>query len=382
MGLDMDVILTYTPGFDDPNKSDHVLLGEFFEYLQPLSRRGLHLSGIIYFHRINDTRMLGSAQRTLRLLTLCIGDQYLRHVRLCTTMWNPVDKDLFESREKQLKMKFWTELIDKGARVERFDGTQSSAWKIIENLVGSVPFPDKTNESQFDKPSDTKPLSEMKERRQAIRSLEDTLQDLQEKLLVAQRQSTESDFCNFNNQPDITELSTEERVLKGQIRIVEELKNKFLSPGTHHNNSPGAELSSGLSFANPTGSDDHSFTVENNPHLSRAKSAEPRSDYRNSQIQPPFTSECSSAIEQGRSSESRFGRRVSGSPYLMGPGSEEHIETGALRQLPEYWRDVGGGFRSETQEVEQGSSGLHIQDSEAIPLDQRDWYHGQERKAY
>src|ERR1700744_965096 len=60
--LDMDVRLVDTPGFDDPNKSDHVLLGEFAEYLQHLSSQGLSLWGIIYFHSINDTRMFRSAQ--------------------------------------------------------------------------------------------------------------------------------------------------------------------------------------------------------------------------------------------------------------------------------------------------------------------------------
>ncbi|KIW70872.1 hypothetical protein PV04_03107 [Phialophora macrospora] len=350
--LDMDVILIDAPGFDDPNKSDPVLLIEFSEYFQHLASRGLSLWGIIYFHRINDTRMYGSAQRTLQLLALMIGERYLRHVRLCTTMWNQVDRERGESREEQLKTKFWTELIDKGAQVERFDGTPRSARSIIEDLVRSVQFPDTTiHDSQFDRPGDRRALSETEEGRLALRSLDDTLQELQESLHGIQRQLTEPDFQNFGSQPDHTELFTQERVLQGQIRIVEGLKASFLNPGSPQSHGPEADVFTRSSLAQQSPDPAYSsFPMHNDPRDSWNDSAAPQLDPRALRGQRSFGGGTGSlALDPGVDFEPPFRQRGSHSPRFAGGGrgSQEHIEAGGgggFHQLPEQPRGFDQAF--------------------------------------
>jgi hypothetical protein len=285
--------------------------------------------------------MYGSAQRTLQLLAMMVGELYLRHVRLCTTMWDQVDRERGELREEQLRTKFWAELIDKGAEVERFDGTSRSARSVIENLVRSVQFPDTTiHDSQFDRTGDRKALSETEEGRLALRSLDDTLLELQESLHAIQRQLTEPDFQNFGLPPDHTELFTQERVLQGQIRIVEGLKASFLNPATQHTDSPEADVFTRSSLAqHPPDPAYSSFPMHNDPRASWDDSAASQLDSRTLRGQRSFSGGTDSlALDPGTDFEPPFRNRGPRSPRLAGAGAgaglgyEEHVEAG------------GGGF--------------------------------------
>jgi len=131
----LNIILLDTPGFDDRQKPDIVLLEEFVRYLQRLSMEGIGLAGIIYLHRINDNRMQGSAQTNLHLLTELCGDDFLKHVILVTTMWDCTEEKIGLAREEMLKTKFWKPLIDKKATVERFRDDRYSAGIIISKLL-------------------------------------------------------------------------------------------------------------------------------------------------------------------------------------------------------------------------------------------------------
>lgn len=68
---------------------------------------------------------------------LC-GDKAASGVRLVTTMWDKAkNRELAESRVKQLEGNFWKPLMDAGARHKRFErNTSKDAWKIIDDLTG------------------------------------------------------------------------------------------------------------------------------------------------------------------------------------------------------------------------------------------------------
>jgi hypothetical protein len=55
------------------------------------------------------------------------------HVTLVTTMWDHLVPEVGEEREKQLKESFWQDMIAKGCAIQRFDGTEEGAWRIIES---------------------------------------------------------------------------------------------------------------------------------------------------------------------------------------------------------------------------------------------------------
>lgn len=65
---------------------------------------------------------------------LC-GDEALKNVILCTTMWSSVSPEVGAEREEVLRTMFWKDLIDRGASAVRFDGTRIDALNILSRLM-------------------------------------------------------------------------------------------------------------------------------------------------------------------------------------------------------------------------------------------------------
>jgi hypothetical protein len=224
------ILLLDTPGFDDANKPDIILLEEFVEYLRKISRRGLRLSGIIYFHRINNNRMYGSAQKNLQLLTKICGDQFLRHVHLCTTMWSHIDKEVGDSREEQLKSEFWKDLIDNGAMVERFDGSHESAIAIIDNSLRRASADNTILGIQLESINEQKPLSETEAGRVALEELQSTLQKYHHSLEDVDQQEEELEKNGYwPNSPERIELGNERGEILEKMEVLRGLEQRFLS---------------------------------------------------------------------------------------------------------------------------------------------------------
>lgn len=136
------VWLIDTPGFDDTNRSDAEVLKDVAFWLAAAYTRETQLAGIIYLHRITDVRMLGSAKRNLRMFKQLCGANNLNSVILVTTHWSdkkgkPVPEDVGQQRINELveTNEFWGEMVQRGSRVERHDGTSESANRIVSNLV-------------------------------------------------------------------------------------------------------------------------------------------------------------------------------------------------------------------------------------------------------
>ncbi|KAI1747909.1 P-loop containing nucleoside triphosphate hydrolase protein [Xylaria castorea] len=128
------VYLVDTPGFDDTNRSDTEVLRTLAAWLTTTYSSGVKLSGILYLHRINQTRMQGSALKNISLFRSLCGDNALKKVVLVTTMWDVTESDIAESRERQLKetSKYWGGMVAKGSQAIRHDNTRKSACALIE----------------------------------------------------------------------------------------------------------------------------------------------------------------------------------------------------------------------------------------------------------
>ncbi|KAI1271868.1 hypothetical protein F5Y07DRAFT_381607 [Xylaria sp. FL0933] len=131
------VYLVDTPGFDDTNRKDAEILRILATWLTSTYAGGVKLSGIIYCHRINQTRMQGSALKNIRAFRSLCGDDALSKVVLVTTMWDIESSDIAARREKELKEtpKYWGDMITKGSQVLRHDNTQKSAFALIETFI-------------------------------------------------------------------------------------------------------------------------------------------------------------------------------------------------------------------------------------------------------
>ncbi|KAI0543511.1 P-loop containing nucleoside triphosphate hydrolase protein [Xylaria curta] len=128
------VYLVDTPGFDDTNRSDTEVLRTLAAWLTATYSSGLKLSGVLYLHRINQTRMQRSALKNIALFRSLCGDDALKKVVLVTTMWDITEHAIAESRERQLKetKDYWGSMVTKGSQVIRHNNTRQSAFDLIE----------------------------------------------------------------------------------------------------------------------------------------------------------------------------------------------------------------------------------------------------------
>jgi len=98
------------------------------------------ITGIIYFHNINEPRVTHLAYRAKEIFYDICGGDAMRNVILCTSQWDKLmDKAEGERRESQLLGEFWKKMIDDNARTARHNNTRESAGRILELILGSNP---------------------------------------------------------------------------------------------------------------------------------------------------------------------------------------------------------------------------------------------------
>ena len=98
--------LVDSAGFDDNRMSDTAVLAKLAQYLL----NGPKIHGIIFCHRISDTRLTGSAAKTAQIIHSLIRPGFQGRVALVSTMWDRVrDKKVALRRECELleHERFW-----------------------------------------------------------------------------------------------------------------------------------------------------------------------------------------------------------------------------------------------------------------------------------
>jgi hypothetical protein len=130
-----NILVIDTPGFDDSVRSDSDIIFEISATLSAQAALGVRLLGIIYMHDITVPRMRGSSKRELEMLRLIAGKKNYKHILLVTTKWgDPTRVREFENRQFELQDNYWSDLIDGGAGVHRFEGSNGSARSIVAQL--------------------------------------------------------------------------------------------------------------------------------------------------------------------------------------------------------------------------------------------------------
>jgi hypothetical protein len=130
-----------TPGFDDSRLSDREILRILVTWLETSLRAGEKLAGIMYFYRITDPRMQGSALTNLQTFKKLCGQDCFSNIILGTSFWGAVDKTIGEEREKQLKENgdFWAGMVRRGSGILRIPETQQKARDLIFRFAGNKP---------------------------------------------------------------------------------------------------------------------------------------------------------------------------------------------------------------------------------------------------
>lgn len=81
--------------------------------------------------------MGGTPLKNLRNFEELCGKNMLRNIVLTTTMWDNVDQDTGNTRERDLEF-FWKGMITRGSTIRRFEGTRDSAFQVIRPLLDAA----------------------------------------------------------------------------------------------------------------------------------------------------------------------------------------------------------------------------------------------------
>ncbi|PPR04614.1 hypothetical protein CVT24_011742 [Panaeolus cyanescens] len=145
------LVLVDTPGFNNPSRSDAVILKHIAEYLEKSCRRKHPIDGIIYLHRITDDRFDSGAANSLGIFKRIFGNTGYERVGLVSTMWNDVApwmKKNYEEKEEELKNTVWKMFLSgpksKQAFVTRYDAADdylvryTSAMQVVSGVIKNI----------------------------------------------------------------------------------------------------------------------------------------------------------------------------------------------------------------------------------------------------
>ena len=126
-----------TPGFDDTYRKDIDVLKDITFWLSKAYEDNISLTGIIYLHRITDTRMGGVALKDLNMFKKLCGEESFSSVALVTTFWEDVVLRAGEARERELMLtpEFYGTMLRAGSKMKRHTNNRESAMAIIADLV-------------------------------------------------------------------------------------------------------------------------------------------------------------------------------------------------------------------------------------------------------
>ena len=239
------VVLIDTPGFDDTHKSDADALKYIAAYLGESYVRicvspffgttereifrystGAKLAGVVYVHKISDTRFGGLAAKNFRMFRELCGEKTLKNVVLMTTMWGEVTPSIGANRERQLHGTYFKAAIEKGAQLRRHDNTAESAREILRTILKNQPVVLKIQHELIDEHKDigqTGAGAELnREMREVVEKCQNEIRELEESMRKAMEEKDEQAR---------EELEEERRRLQGEMEELrkdsDEIRSKF-----------------------------------------------------------------------------------------------------------------------------------------------------------
>lgn len=115
------------------------LLTQLRCYFCRYESKDIKLSGLLYFHRISDKRMVDTPLKNLPMFEeLCGAKTTFQNIMLVTTMWDEVDKETGLKREKELEKEHWGAMLNRDSTISRFLGTRESGFTLIDPLISKA----------------------------------------------------------------------------------------------------------------------------------------------------------------------------------------------------------------------------------------------------
>jgi hypothetical protein len=100
-----------------------------------LYSRVQRVAGILYLHKISDNRITAPSALTMAILGRFCGEDASSRILLMTTMWDDVNPEVGDDREKEIMTKYWSYMLSSGSRAIRFDKTAESVWTAVNAII-------------------------------------------------------------------------------------------------------------------------------------------------------------------------------------------------------------------------------------------------------
>ncbi|KAL5638270.1 hypothetical protein ACGC1H_005078 [Rhizoctonia solani] len=219
---DQPVVIIDCPGFNDTYLTETEILRRLADYLIKAYESNYKVAGLLYVHKISDTRVGGASFRHMNMFKALCGNDAFKNVVYVTNMWSepPTEDEVLREEELRNTSEFFGEPLANGAQVARHNNTPQSALNIIRKILGRGQVVTRLQRQLVD---DKTPLEETDVGQVIGKDLEDDLQKQQKEMdeLKAEKEKASA----ANNQDWLRRLEThEEHTRIKEQQLVAQLK--------------------------------------------------------------------------------------------------------------------------------------------------------------
>ncbi|KAH6917855.1 hypothetical protein BKA70DRAFT_1415896 [Coprinopsis sp. MPI-PUGE-AT-0042] len=130
------LVLVDTPGFGNLVISDSEILRRIGVWLASSFVSRMKIGGVIYMCPVFPPWPKQNDRVRMKVLQLLCGKDALPKVHMVTTKWSLyLDPSAGESREEQFRSNSWKELLDGGAEISRLHDSETSADKLLADVL-------------------------------------------------------------------------------------------------------------------------------------------------------------------------------------------------------------------------------------------------------
>lgn len=135
------VVVVDCPGFDDTYLSETEILKSLAGFLTVAYSQNFKITGLLYMHKITDTRVGGASFRHMNMFKELCGTDSLKNVVYVMNMWSqpPTEDEILREDELRNSDEFFGAPLAEGAQMARHHNTQESAHDIIRKLLPRSP---------------------------------------------------------------------------------------------------------------------------------------------------------------------------------------------------------------------------------------------------
>ncbi|KAJ3508047.1 hypothetical protein NMY22_g16738 [Coprinellus aureogranulatus] len=132
------LVLIDTPGFDDTYNTEYETFRRICVSLASTYDNQLRVASVLYLNSVTQKRMFGSMRLDYELFRELCGKQAAHLVTMATTHWDTAELEsphIGNARENEFKTRFWKDILDAGATLERVQDYTVDPERIVDEIL-------------------------------------------------------------------------------------------------------------------------------------------------------------------------------------------------------------------------------------------------------